>query len=135
MASDLEIQARYRVGVPWKGGELKGSGFAVARRRIPCSALRSSLFRLRLNDVELAGKPHQDWLWAGFAPNAACRPCTNSLRISLIQGISAETGSLETRSTANDFKATGNGGFFLCAQHGRDLRGASPRPSWPQRGK
>ena len=23
----------------------------------------------------------------------------------------------------------------LCAQHGRDLRGASPRPSWPQRGK
>ena len=23
----------------------------------------------------------------------------------------------------------------LCAQHGRDLRGASPRPSWPQQGK
>jgi hypothetical protein len=27
------------------------------------------------------------------------------------------------------------GKFFLCAQHGRTPRGASPRPSWPQRGK
>jgi putative DNA primase/helicase len=41
------------------------------------------------------------------------------------------------RQVRQFLEANGEGRFawWQCAQHGRDLRGASPRPSWPQQGK
>ena len=118
-----------------KAGECKGSGFAVAPPHVPCSVLKSSLFRLRDNALDLARKPRLDWISAVSHRERAESLCANSLWNSLIQRIAAETGSLVTHPTANNITNTGPSGpfFVLVPLEGHSLD-AEDLPLWPADG-
>jgi len=117
---------RMRLDIRAAARRVQNKGSRCYAVSVPCSALGNSLFRLQLESRPSARKPRYDCLRAMSRHQKSARMRANSLQFSLIRGISAEAGSLETQPTATYLRATGNGGFFFAKP-----RVARPTAGWP----
>jgi len=118
LAGGGSISEPQPAGFRTSGVAVAPPAFPVRSLEIPCSICSS---KARHRPAGRATRGFQRYRGGRKWPTAGA----NSLQISLIQGISAETGSHKTRPTATYLRATGNGGFFF-----EKSRVARPAAGW-----
>jgi IS5 family transposase len=130
--SDEEVCQRWSENIVWQFF----GGMEYYEHRLPCDATQVGRFRRDIGEegLEQLLKATVDAAVAMKAvkPQALERVIVDTTvqEKAIAHPVDSRLLEIARHKVASAAKRAG-----MCAQHGRDLRGASPRPSWPQQGK